>query len=127
MSKEFVIGEHTYSSGTIDAFTQVDICLMFDDLLRKAVAKDKNNMSSVAVFGCASREDRKFLMNAALSKCKRKDGQVLAQIMVNDSLMYSDITPMQMVDITWEVISEFAIPFFRVPDSPASDTKKSTD
>ena len=124
MAKDFTVGNHTYTAGTIDAFTQVDICMIFDDLLRKAVAKNKDNMTSVAVFGCASREDRKFIMQAALSKCKRKDGQAWAQVMANDSLMYQDITPMQMVDITWEVISEFAIPFFRAPDSQESATQK---
>lgn len=124
MAKEFTIGKHTYSAGNIDAFMQVDICLMFDDLIRKAMKKDAANMSTVAIFGCASREDRKFMMNAALGKCKRKDGEVWAAVMVNDSLMYSDITPMQMVDITWEVISEFAIPFFRGNDSPESATQK---
>lgn len=124
MAKEFTIGEHVYSSGNIDAFTQVDICLMFDDLIRKALKKDAENMSTVAIFGCASREDRKFMINAALSKCKRRDGEAWAQIMVNDSLMYSDITAMQMVDIAWEVISEFAIPFFRGNASQESDTPK---
>lgn len=124
MSKEFTVGNHQYNSCAIDAFTQVDICLMFDDLIRKAMEKNPENMTTVSIFGCASREDRKFILNAALSKCKRKDGDVWANILINDALIYSDITSMQMVDIAWEVISEFAIPFFRGSDSQELATQK---
>lgn len=124
MAKEFTIGEHTYSTGSIDAFTQLDICLMFDDLIRKSAKKDAANMTTISLFACASREDRKFMVHAALGKCKRKDGQVWAAVMANDTLMYSDITPMQMVDIAWEVIGEFVIPFFRGNDNQESDTQK---
>jgi hypothetical protein len=122
MSKEFTVGEHTYVSSNMDAFLQVDICMIFDDLLRKAVKKDAQNMSSVTVFGCASREDRKFMMSAALSRCKRRDGDGWASVMNGDALMYSDITPKQMVDITWEVLSEFITPFFLEPVSKESNT-----
>ena len=108
---EFELNGHTYTIGSMDVFSQLQIARKFAatstviNTLMDEKNKDKDTTLLVTILlSYLSDEDSEFVVKKCLSVVSRRDGDKYAKIMSTGGLMYSDIGLSEMLAITKAVI-----------------------
>ena len=128
-----------YTIGKLDAFTQLHVARRLAPVLAGMFtafrhAPEIANAADDSILAMAtgplaetlakmSNEDVDYVVNACLSVCQRQQAKGWAKVMVNGSLMFSDIELDALLGLTVAVIQENLGRFFST-SQPASATKE---
>ena len=136
---EFDVADQHYRSGRLDAFRQLHIARKLAPLIAKlspqAANPDANDFFSLmapVIDGLAEmpEDDVNYITQRCLSVVQRQQGQQWAPVW-NDTakrLMFDDIDAMQLLQISFQVISDQLGSFMRAPlSSLASPSPQSSE
>lgn len=112
--REFKVGEHEYSAGRLDAFTQLHIGRRLAPALASVTAESGSLVSILDAISSASQADVDFIIKASVKVVKRQSGGSWAPIYSAsaDRLVFEDINGAQLVEIAAMAIKDDIAPFF---------------
>lgn len=131
--REFQIGDKSYRTGQLDAFSQIHLGLKVGPVLQEGISRIDGDLlptkTIMEILAKVPREDIDFILRTALGCVSRKEGDAWALIYNAGAarMAYQDISAVDMIRIASEVLQEYIIPFFEGLVRLASGSETSTN